>query len=147
MSFQGSGFSIELPPGAMDASAYVFSFPELGELSPNISVRFETGENVDMEARRRQVCERIRDTFPNAVFKVEDETRRRGDWEYFTNVVEFGEDSQKLCQKELHLKIMNPGPTVYVFSGTDLLENFDEFEPTFDAIVRSFQPNDIQRLN
>ena len=147
MKFQGSGFTLELPPEVQDASSYCFVFSELGEMPPNLTVQFELGEGVDMQDRRTQVIERVQKNFPNVVVRVQDEVRSREDWEYFTVVAEFGEDQNRVCQKQLHLRIAQPKPTVYVFSGTDFAGNFATFEPFFDAVVRSFQPNEVQRIN
>lgn len=147
MKFQGSGFSLELPPGVTDASTYVFTFPDLGELPPNISVRFEQGGGVDMKARREAEVSRLRESLPNPEFWMEDKVRSRGDWQYFTNVVVFGEEGMRICLKELQLLISEPEPTLYVFAGTDLSDNWPRFEPTFDALIRGFQPNGIQRIS
>jgi hypothetical protein len=147
MKFQASGFSVDVPDDVVDASAYVFSFPASGGLPPNVSIRFESGEDLDLESRRQEVLERIRDSYPDPVFKLEDPVRSRGDWQYFTYIVEFGDEGQRLRQKEMHLRILQPRPTLYIFSGTDTDENFERFEPYFDSMVRSFNPNEIQRIN
>jgi hypothetical protein len=147
MKFQASGFSIDLPPDVHDGTSYCFSFPELGEMPPNMTIQFELGDGVDMAARREEVLERVLGSYPNVDIRVQDEVRSRADWEYFTVVAEFGEDNLRVCQKQLHLSIAAPKPTVYVFSGTDDAGNFTTFEPFFDAVVRSFQPDDVQRIN
>ncbi len=36
-SFQGSGFSVDLPEDASDASSYCFLFPNAGEYAPNLT--------------------------------------------------------------------------------------------------------------
>jgi hypothetical protein len=131
----------------MDASAYTFSFPDLGSLPPNVIIQFELADSVNMNDRRDEVLERIESSYPDAEIRVQDEVRTRGDWEYFTIVAAFGEGEQRLVQKQLQLRAMQPKPTLYVFSGTDLASNFAVFEPYFDAMVRSFQPNEIQRIN
>jgi hypothetical protein len=147
VKFQASGFSIDVPDGAMDASAYTFSFPALGSFPPNVVIQFELGDGVDMNARREEVLERVESSYPDVEVRVQDEVRTRGDWEYFTIVAAFGEGEQRMVQKQLQLKAIQPKPTVYVFSGTDLASNFAAFEPYFDAMVRSFQANEVQRLN
>jgi len=147
MKFQASGFSVDVPEDSVDASRYVFVFPELGGLPPNLVIRFEICQDPDMPARREQVLETIRESFPNPYFSLENEVQQRGDWQYFTHVFEFGEEGQRLRQKELHLHITKPRPTLYIFSGVDQASNFERFEPFFDAMVRSFQPNEIQRIN
>ena len=147
MKFQASGFSVEVPDEAIDASAYTFSYPGLGSLPPNIVIQFEFGDDVDMGARRAEVLERIESSYPQVDIRVQDEVRSRGDWEYFTIVAEFGEGEARMVQKQLQLRAQQPKPTVYVFSGTDLASNFPVFEPHFDAMVRSFQPNEVQRVN
>lgn len=147
MKFQGSGFSIDVPDDAFDASAYVFSFPALGGLPPNVSIRFESGADLELEIHRQEVLERIRDSYPDPQLKLQDPVRSRGDWQYFTVIVDFGEEGQRLRQKEMYLRILQPRPTLYVFSGTDFAENFERFEPYFDGIVRSFNANEIQRIS
>ena len=147
MKFQASGFSVDVPDDVVDASAYVFSFPALGGLPPNVTIRFEAAENLDLESRRQEVLERVRDSYVDPVFKLEDPVRSRGDWQYFTFIVEFGDEGQRLRQKEMQLRILQPQPTLYVISGTDFGDNFERFESYFDGIVRSFNPNEIQRIN
>ncbi len=148
MRFQGSGFSVELDADVMDVSGYAFNYPKLGALPPSISLRFEPGAKADMAERASQVVEQRVPSLPNANLRAAPQAQRRGDWEYFTFVVEFGgEDDARLVQKEIQIRVTQPNPTVYVITGTDQLANFPRFEPTYDAFVRSFQPNDVQRLN
>ena len=147
MNFQGSGFTIDVPESVIDCSVYTFSLPEIGETAPNFLLRFEVADAVDMNARREEVLERFRDGFDDVLFTTEDEVNSRGDWEYFTIVLQSGPEEQRQCLKELHLLITQPVPTVYVFSGGAPLDVFPQFESIFDGVVRSFQPNEIQRLN
>ncbi len=148
MQFQGSGFSVELDAGVLDVSGYAFSYPKLGDFPPNITLRFERGADADMAERLQAFHEKL-PAYPNAQLRAEPQVARRGDWEYFAFVLEFGgEDGDaRLVQKEIQIRVAEPVPTVYIITGTDLVGNFPRFEATYDAFVRSFQPNDVQRLN
>ncbi len=146
MKFQGSGFSFDIPEDALDASSYSFVFPELGELSPNLTIRFEPGENVNLEERITSVRETLAGSLENFVVVGEDPVRERGGWKYSTQVYEYGEDEFRIRQKQLVLLINEPKPTLYTLTSTDLTSNFSTSEPVFDKIIRSFDPNTIQRL-
>ena len=143
MNYQGSGFTLDLPDETIDSVAYTFSIPGPDGVALNVLLRTELGEGVDMNARREEVVERFLDGFDDAQFRVEDEVRARGDWQYFTIVLEFGPDDMRHCLKELHIWIPTLQPTVYVFSGTSPVSSFPSFEPVFDAMVRSFQPGGV----
>ncbi len=147
MKFQGSGFSIDVPEDAMDASSYAFVFPQLGDFSPNLTIRFESGENVNLEERINAAREALMSSTDDLVVIGEDPVRARGDWKYSTQVYEYGDAEHRVRQKQLVLLVSEPKPTLYTLTGTDLAVGFPQSEPVFDQIIRSFDPNAIQRIN
>ena len=146
MNFQASGFSLDLPPHAVDSSSYVFVFPDQGDFPPNICIRFQPGAEIDMPEQMVKVRSAMLENLPDALIEGEDKVMNRGDWKYFTHVIEFGEPTNRMRQKEIHLLVQQPKPTYYVISGVDLADNFVNFEATYDNLVRSFQPNELQRF-
>lgn len=146
MKFQGSGFVIELPEGSLDASSYTFAFPDLGNFSPNLTVRFEAAESVDLDAHVAEVRQSLGSALEEFIVVGEVGVRTRGDWRYATHVVEWGASDTRIRQKQLFLWTPKPAPTLYTLTGTDLASGFERSEPVFDAIIRSFQPNEHNRL-
>lgn len=147
MKFQGSGFSVDIPEGALDVSSYAFVFPELGEFAPNLTIRFEPGENVDLEERISDLRETLMSSLENFVVVGEDPVRTRGPWKYSTQVYEYGQDEHRIRQKQLLLLVTQPTLTLYTVTGTDLAAGYLQSEPVFDEIIRSFDPNTIQRFS
>jgi hypothetical protein len=147
MKFQASGFAIDLPDGVMDSSSYVFCFPEIGSFTPTVCIRFEVADQVDMDVRLQEVRQTLHDSFPDLALTGETDVRTRGSWRYFTHVAEFGEPESRMRMKEIQLLIPEPRPTLYVITGTALAADFPKFEPLYDSMVRTFEPNDVQRLN
>ena len=146
MRFQGSGFSVELPDGVHDASVYTFAYPKAGAHPPSIIVRFEPADEIDLAERMAEVHASLLENYPQPSLDTSGETLRRGEWQYFTHVLEFGGDELRLTQKEVYILVPAPDRTLYVLSGIDRSDNFKSFEPIYDNFVRTFQPNEIQRL-
>ena len=147
MKFQASGFAIDAPDGAMDGSSYVFSFPEIGSFAPSVCIRFEVADQLDMAARLVEVRQALHDSFPDVVLTGETDVRTRGSWRYFTHVAEFGDAESRMRMKEIQLLVPEPRPTIYIITGTALAADFPKFEPLYDSMVRTFEPNDVQRIN
>lgn len=145
MKFQGSGFSVDLPEGAFDLSSYTFAFPELGNFSPNLTVQFEAAESVDLAAHVAGMRENYSSALDDLAVIGEVPVRSRGEWRYTTHVVEWGPAENRIRQKQLFLWVPKPAPTLYTLTGTDLASGFERSEPVFDAIMRSFEPNQDNR--
>jgi len=141
MNFKGSGFSVDLPEGAVDVSSYTFSFPDLGSMPPTVTVRREAAAGLDLDQRLKEVHDNLRSNLPNARLVGDEQVKARGNWRYFTHVVDFGEGDRRVCLKELFVLVEGERRSLFIFSGTDFSENFPRFEPVYDAIVRSFKPD------
>lgn len=147
-SFQGSGFTLELPENAIDGSSYVFLLPGGdGPSMPSVSVR--------VQRRRASVTldDYIREMRPDdagdgpAAFTVVAETLHdRGAWPYVVSVTEWGEGDQAIRRKEVFILIAGEVNTIYHLCGADLASSFAASEPAIDAVMRSFRPNDGQLL-
>ncbi len=149
MKFQGSGFAVDLPEGAIDASAYAFVFPvsdgEATGFAPNITIRFQAFQE-DLNEHVEGVAEGMLSALENAALVAKDEVRARGNWRYLTQVIEWGEGEFRMRQKQLFLVVPEPKPTLYSISGTDFTAQFARSEPIFDQIIRSFDPNGVQSM-
>jgi len=146
MKFQGSGFAVTVPERTLDASAYTFVLADLGGFPPNLTVRFEAAEDLNLEQRVAAVLDDYRSALENLTVIGSVPVRARGEWRYATHVVEWGGASSRIRQKQLFLWVPNPAPTLYVLTGTDLAEDFSRSEPVFDEIIRSFEPNGVNAL-
>jgi len=143
-SFQGSGFSVELPEETIDASSYCFSFPEAGEFSPYLTIKCERQQDeLDLSACVNEQRDALRAGVEN--FRVISETSKsRGSWNYIITVVEWGPDESRTRQKQLFVYVPGEIPRLYTLTGTDFASNFENSEPLFDQVIRTFKPNDIQ---
>ena len=143
-SFQGSGFSVELPEETIDASSYCFSFPEVGEFSPNLTIKCERQQDeLDLSAYVNEQRDALRAGLEN--FSVISElSKSRGSWNYIITVVEWGPDESRTRQKQLFVYVPGEIVRLYTLTGTDFAANFEESEPLFDQVIGTFKPNDIQ---
>lgn len=145
MKFQGSGFTVELPEGTADTSSYAFVFPGIGSFSPNLTVRFDPAESLDLQAHVDSVRENYETALDDLAVVGNVPVRSRGEWLYATLVLEWGPADHRIRQKQLFLWVPGEAPTLYTLTGTDLASSFDKSEPVFDGIMRSFQPNGENR--
>ena len=142
--FQGSGFSVELPEEVMDASSYCFSFPEAGEFSPHLTIKFEQQtDKPDLNAYVSKQRVALRAGVEN--FSVISElSKSRGSWDYVISVIEWGPDESRTRQKQFFVYVPGEIPRLFTLTGTDLAANFERSESLFDQVIRTFKPNDIQ---
>jgi hypothetical protein len=141
MIYRTSGFDVELPESALDATSYTFLFPELGELPPSLTISREVATGLELSQRRADVHRMLRESLPHAVCRGQTGVKSRGNsWSYFTHTYEYGEEARRIAYKQVYLRVGGQRPLLYIFSGTDLLDNFRRFEPCFDAVLRSFRP-------
>ena len=143
-SFQGSGFSIELPEDVIDASSYCFSFPEAGEFSPILMIKCERQQDeLDLSAYVNEQRDAIRASVENFTV-ISEMSKSRGAWDYVISVTEWGPDESRTRQKQLFVYVPGEIPRLFTLTGTDFAANFENSEPLFDQIIRTFKPNDIQ---
>ena len=141
--FQGSGFSLELPDGTVDASNYGFALPGTGGANPTLMVSFSKADDSDLGAvfdeKTRLLDESLSD------FKVVNKGAfQRADREYIVWVGEWGEEGARMKQKQVLMRLSGPAPRMFTITATDFAEHFAQTEPLFDNVIRTFDPNDIQ---
>jgi hypothetical protein len=143
-SFQGSGFSVDLPEDASDASSYCFLFPNAGEYAPNLTIRYEQppdefdlNEYVD---EQRQALETSVENF----IVVNEISNKRDFWTYVISIIEWGPDEARIRQKRTYVHVPGEKTRLFILTGTDLAANFEQSDVIFNQIIRSFKPNDIQ---
>jgi hypothetical protein len=143
-SFQGSGFSVELPDDATDASSYCFVFPEAGEFSPNLTIRREQSpDDLDLNAYVKDLTEALDESSENLII-VNEISGKHGFWTYIISIIEWGPDESRVRQKRTFMHVPGEVPRVFTLTGTDLAGNFEKSEVIFNQVIKSFKPNDIQ---
>jgi hypothetical protein len=143
-SYQGSGFSVELPVDAIDASSFCFVFPSAGELAPNLTVRIERPQGeFDLGAYVQEQRQAFESGVENFVV-VNEISSKRDFWTYVISIVEWGPDESRLRQKQTYIHVPGEKPRLFILTGTDLASNFEQSDPIFNQVIRSFTPNDIQ---
>jgi hypothetical protein len=143
-TFQGSGFSIELPDDATDASSYCFVFPNAGEFPPNLTIRCERPPEVlDLDAYVKEQRQALETSVEN--FDLVNEISSKHDfWTYVVNITEWGPDNSRMRQKQMYVYVPGEKPRLFIMIGTDLAANFERSDDLFNQVIRSFKPNDIQ---
>ncbi|MGD9341403.1 MAG: hypothetical protein PVG76_10750 [Chromatiales bacterium] len=148
MDFKGSGFSLQLPDGTVDASSYAFAFPHSeGQYTPTLTVKCEIchadtdlGSIVDEHERA------LLETVPDGEALSRSRHRTVGR-EYIVSVVGWGPQSMQMRQKFVYLLIEEAVTRLYTMIYTNTSEGFAVFEPTIDAIIRSFQATNEQLIS
>jgi hypothetical protein len=141
--FQGSGFSLELPEGTIDASNYGFALPGTGGASPTLTISISKAGDSDVGAAFDQKTRSLGEALTN--FKVVKKGAfQRADREYIVWVGEWGAEGARMKQKQVLMRLSGPAPRLFTITATDLAEHFAQTEPLFDNVIRTFDPNDIQ---
>lgn len=141
--FQGSGFSIELPNGTVDASNYGFALPGVGGANPTLTINSTAAQQADLGtifAEKQQALEQALEDFKvssHGLFK-------RGDREYIVWIAEWGPAAARMKQKQVLMLVSGEAARLYTITANDLAEHFAQTEPLFDEVIRTFEPNDIQ---
>lgn len=141
--FQGSGFSLELPDGTVDASNYGFALPGDGGANPTLTIRFAKEQQADLGAvfdeQKRSLEEGLQD------FEVVSKGDfKRADREYIVWVGEWGSADARMKQKQVLMFVSGQVPRLFTITACDLATHFAQTEPLFDDVIRTFDPNDIQ---
>jgi hypothetical protein len=141
--FQGSGFSLEVPEGTVDASNYGFALPGTGGANPTLTVSFSKAENPDLGAVFDEKTRSLDESLTN--FKIVSKGGfKRADREYIVWISEWGAEGARFKQKQVLMLVLGQPQRLFTITATDLAEHFPETEPLFDNVIRTFDPNDIQ---
>lgn len=141
--FQGSGFSIEVPDGTVDASNYGFAFPGADGANPTMTITFAAAKEADPAAtfdEQLGLLEQAMQDFD----VISQGTFKRADREYIVWVAEWGPAESRMRQKQVLMSVAGSTPRLFKITATDLAAHFDQAEPLFDNIIRTFEPNEIQ---
>lgn len=141
--FQGSGFSLELPNGTVDVSNYGFALPGDGGANPTLTITFAKLDKADLgilfDEQKRSLEQALAD------FEVVSRGNfKRADREYIVWVGEWGPGEARMKQKQVLMIVAGKIPRLFTITATDLAKHFDQTEPSFDNVIRTFDPNDIQ---
>ncbi|MCF8002690.1 MAG: DUF1795 domain-containing protein [Chromatiaceae bacterium] len=144
--FQGSGFSLALPDGCYDASAYAFALPEHNGFSPSLVIRFEAVEaGADIQQYADQQLTTFSEQFEG--FKLINRLAgKRGQWPAVMATLAWGEGPARMAQKIVYMLVAGEKSRIYTLTTTDLAANAALSDPMFDQILRSFVPNEVQVL-
>ena len=135
---------MELPVDTIDASSFCFVFPGAGELAPNLTVRIEHPQaEFDLAAYVQEQRQAVESAVENFVV-VNEISSKRDFWTYIISIVEWGPDESRLRQKQTYIHVPGEKPRLFILTGTDLASNFENSDPIFNQVIRSFKPNDIQ---
>jgi hypothetical protein len=143
--FQGSGFSLELPGGTVDASNYGFALPGSGGANPTLTIRITKTAHADLGAifddQKRSLEQALTDfeVVSKGAFK-------RADREYIVWIGEWGSAEARTRQKQVLMFVTGNISRLFTITATDLASHFAQTEPLFDGVIRTFEPNDIQLI-
>lgn len=139
-SFQASEFSVEMPDGAIDASSYCFVFPRVGEFPPNLTIRCEQQPpDFDLNAyvaEQREALETSVDNFS----LINEISSKRDFWTYVVSIVEWGPDDSRIRQKQTYVFVPGELPRLFILTGTDLANNFEQSDGIFNQVIRTLKP-------
>ncbi len=145
-SFQGSGFSVELPDDATDATSYCFVFPDAGKFSPNLTIRSEQSpDDLDLKAYVDEQTQALETSVENFVV-VNEISNKHGFWTYIISIIEWGPEESRIRQKRTFMHVPGEIPRLFTLTGTDLASNFENSEVVFNQVIKSFTPNDIPAI-
>lgn len=146
--FQGSGFSVELPDGSADASAYTFllPMPKNAPMAPFITIQAEVQNEGSLEAHVKSFHLELQKDLEN--FTVRDfKAGRNAGTDVVLTTIEWGPAAARVSQTQAYYLVTGAEkPKIYALKGTDLTENFPNSQPLFNGVMRSFMPNDMQVL-
>jgi hypothetical protein len=147
-TFQGSGFSIELPDDSADASAYTFllSTPPNASLSPFITIQTERLQADDLESHVQALHTTLQKDLED--FRVlQFRAGRHAGIDVVLTTVEWGSQAARISQTQaFYLVEGEKYHKVFTLKGTDLAANFGNSQPVFNNTFRTFMPNDGQLL-
>jgi len=134
----------DLPEGVTDASSYTFVLPSGEGYAPNLTVRFEAADaDSDLLAHARAEVARMREALEQFEL-LHEESGSRGPLQGVMSTVEWGSGEARLRQRMLLLLSLTPVPRIYTLIATDLAARAERSDARFDAMLRSFVPNDLQ---
>ena len=146
--FQGSGFSIELPDGCSDASAYTFllPMPENAAMGPFVTIQTEAPGGGSLENHVHALHFELQKNLDNFIVRAFKAGRHAGT-DVVLTTVEWGPAASRISQTQAYYLVEGEkAPKIYSLKGTDLSDNFVNSRPLFNGIFRSFIPNDMQVL-
>lgn len=140
-SFKGTDFEIELPTGCTDQSTYAFAFPtRAGDFRPSVVVKTDRfKEPPDLAAHVEKQVEALKGALAdmNVVSKT---PGKHGELPAYTLVYDWGQHPKRIRQKQRYIMLAEPTPRVVTMTATGLRDFFDQSEPLFDAVFRSYVP-------
>ena len=143
-NFQGSGFTIDLPDGCMDASAYTFILPENNGYSANLSIRFEPAADItDLQAHVNLSLDSLKASVADFVL-LNQVAGKRGAHNGVMSSYEWGTGEARMRQKQYCLQTAGEVPRIYILTATDLAGNAAQSDPVFNRMMKNFIPNEDQ---
>ena len=144
--FQGSGFTLTLPDGCHDASAYSFVLPEHNGFAPSLVIRFEdVAPGTDLKRYADAALKSLAAQFEDFEL-IKQLAGKRGDWDGVLATVAWGTGAARMTQKHVYLLAPGEPARLYILTTTDRAASAAASDPVFDQMLRSFTPNALQRL-
>lgn len=143
-NFQGSGFALNMPDEFVDATAYCFAFPQVGDFAPNLTVQFERRASPPELVEELEKLQRSLKFAVDGFSVLSQATYQSANGPYVFSVSEWGPADARIRQMHVLLYGTAGKPTLYTLTATDRADNFAKSEPLFRQVMGSFAPNDQQ---
>lgn len=147
-TFQGSGFAIQLPEDVLDGSSYTFVKNDEAPVPPMLRITGARADAVpaDMDRYLSDTCAAELAVNRNleilSIF-----SHRRDSWHYGIVRLSWGGGPHGLREQRIYLFVEEPVVRRFVITVTASEANFEGALEYFREAVRSFTPNDVQRLS
>ena len=146
-NFQGGGFQLDLPDDIVDASSYVFVQDDGSDSPPILRVTSQVVEDIpeDIDAYVAQRIQAERDA-SSILQLLEASSNKRDNWLYGIATVAWGDEPSALKERRIYLFVDETPARLFNLSITAPTPAFDEGVAYFAGAIRSFLPNDVQKL-
>lgn len=146
-NFQGGGFQLDLPEDVVDASSYVFVKDDGSVTPPILRVTShmveEMPEDIDIWVAQRIQTEKE----ASAILELlEASSNKRNNWLYGVATVVWGGEPGALKERRVYLFVDEKPVRFFNLSITAPTPIFAESVAYFAGAIRSFLPNDVQKL-
>ncbi|MDA1076896.1 MAG: hypothetical protein O3A63_19420 [Proteobacteria bacterium] len=147
MNFQGGGFSLDLPEGVVDSSAYVFVKDDESNAPPMLQITHQVVPSVpsDIDAFLHERIDPEIDAV-KILELLETSVNRRDNWTYGIATLVWGREPESLKERRIYLFVEEPGIRLFTLIVKAPEAKFDAAIEYFTSSMRSFAPNEIQRL-
>lgn len=146
-AFQGSGFAISLPVGVLDGSSYTFVKDDPSPIPPMLRISCARADAIPADMARFLTDTCAAEAAANPSLEIlTSTTHRRDAWHYGTVRLSWGKGPQALHEQRIYLFVDEPVVRRFVITVTAGEADFEAALRYFRDTIRSFSPNEQQRL-